>query len=477
MKKILFTFCLLSIYFTHQAADRNFDIQITVDGIKNEEAVLAYNYGEKKFIADTLIFNEQGVTQIKGPKNYSDGIYLLVFPAHDMQSFEFIIRETSFQLATNISDLSRAMKVTHSLENKIMYDDLEQSLQVRDKIDSLQSLLKNEKLSEKKKDLLNKEISTTSAAFTQWRLKEIEKHPNALYNKVLSALRDVSMNLTSTDSNEVDVDKYAYNYYIHHYWDNIDFNDVALMKSPVVIPRVLSFFDKIHQNPDSINHAVDIILNKAAVNKESFEILLSEITNFFARSKIMSHASNYVYLLDNYFLNGKATWLSSETIEKMRNRADAMRPTLLGKVAPDMNIYDINNRPLNFHQAINGNDYTILVFWNSECNHCQKEMPELVEIWQDSLQHNNVGVFSISTEIEREHIQKFMDDHKMNDIFTNGYDPTGRSNFRMLYDITSTPVIVILDKDKKILAKKIAVKDILYLINTHKKMHSKETKG
>ena len=474
MKKILFTFCLLSIYFTHQASDRNFDIQITVDGIKNEEAVLAYNYGEKKFIADTLFFNEKGVTKIQGPKSYADGTYLLVFPAHDMQSFEFVLRETSFQLATSLSDLTRKMKIKNSLENKIMYDDLNQSIQVNMKIDSIQTILKEEQLSDKKKEHLKEEINEISKSFTQWRLKQIEKHPKALYNKILSALRDVPMNPTVEDSSKIDVDKFAYNYYIHHYWDNIDFNDVALIKSPVVIPRVLAFFDKIYQNPDSINRAVDIILDKAAVNKESFEILLSEITNFFAKSKIMSHASNYVYLLDNYFLNGKATWLGSETIEKMRNRADAMRPTLLGKVAPNMTIYDINNQPLNFHQAIDQNDYTVLVFWNSECNHCQKEMPELVEIWQDSLKNNNVGVFSVSTEIEREHIVKFIDNNKMNDIFINGYDPTGRSNFRMLYDITSTPVIVVLDKDKKILAKKIAVKDILYLIDSHRKFKAKE---
>lgn len=472
MKKLLFTFGLLSTFILAQAS-RTFDIQIQVQGVQNEEAILAYNMGEKKYIADTLQFDQLGLTHIHGEKDYNDGTYLLVFPSHEMTSFEFIIRETHFKLKTDIQDLAENMTVIGSMENEAMYSDLQSSIQVGKKIEQLQEVLKSESSSEKEKERAKSKIDEIGKNFTDERLQNIQSKPHLLYHKILFAVRDVPMNIQADEDDE-DARAKAYNHFINHYWDNIDFSDVALVRSPVVLPRIISFFDKIHPNPDSLSHAASIIIEKASVNLESYEIVLAEITNHFARSKVMGHASVYVYLLDNYYLQGKAHWVDQETIEKMRKRADAMRPTLIGKVAPDMTIYDLNHRPLNLHSSIEKNDYTVLVFWNSECNHCQKEMPELVQIYQDELEQENVGVFAISTEVEREHVIDFIKEHQMGQVFTNGYDPTGRSGFRVLYDITSTPVVVLLDQDKKILAKKLAVKDIPYVIQTHREHHSKK---
>ncbi len=476
MKKVAFLFCFLGLFQYISAQNRDFNIEINVKGISDQEAILAYTYGEKKFIADTVHFDTNGNCLIQGGKSYSDGIYLLVFPSMNMASFEFIIRDTSFKLSTDTTDFNAYMKVSNSPENKIMFEDAKRSIEVKKQIDSIQELTRDESLADKKKKTLKEEIEKLGQNFIEQRIKQIELYPNALHNKILSVLRDVPMDIKADDSDTANAQNIAYQYFIRHYWDNVDFEDVALIKSPVVIPRVIAFFGKIYQTPDSINQAVDILLKKASVNKQSFEIILSEITDHFAKSKSIGHANTYVYLLDNYFLKGSATWLDQDIIEKMQKRADAMRPTLIGKQAPDMTIYDLNNRPLNFYQSIGSNDYTVLVFWNSECGHCQKEMPELVNVFQDSLRNDNIGIFTVSTEIEREHAVNFVSEHKMREVFTNGYDPTGRSGFRVLYDITSTPVVVVLDKDKKIIAKKIAVRDLPYLIHTHKEIMAKRAK-
>ena len=44
-----------------------------------------------------------------------------------------------------------------------------------------------------------------------------------------------------------------------------------------------------------------------------------------------------------------------------------------------------------------------------------------------------------------------------NQEWTNVWDPGYTSNFRRLYDVTSTPIIYILDKNKKIIAKRLDV--------------------
>lgn len=468
MKKILFSVILTSTAVFSYAVERDFNIQFKVKGIENQDAILAYNYGDKKFIADTIRFDQTGTALIKGKKSYEDGTYLLAFPSLNLASFEFIIRETNFQLSTDTSNLAKNMIVKGSAENQIMYDDLKNTIAVGKQVDSLTTVMNDESRQEEVREKAESEIEKLSKSFTAGREASIEKNPKALYNKILNALRDVPMSATPVNAQGDTVPNYGYTYYIHHYWDNIDFNDVALIKSPVVIPRALKFFENIYQHPDSLCSAIDILLSKASVNDETFKILTSEIINKYAKSKIMGHETIYVHLLDKYYLQGKTPWVDQETLTKMKERADALRPTLLGKVAPDITVYDLNNQPMNFYQSIDKNDFTILAFWNSECSHCKKEIPELMKIWQDSLHKQyNVGVFSISTEVEKEHVIKFIEENHLNEGFINGYDPTGRSNFRKLYDILSTPVVILLDKDKKIIGKKIAVSDIPYVISNY----------
>ncbi|MCO5233252.1 MAG: DUF5106 domain-containing protein [Chitinophagales bacterium] len=476
MKRLLFILLTAASMQYNSAQGRVFDIQIKVKGMENQIGILAYNYGAQKFIADTLHFNNNGITEIKGEKNYNDGIYLVAFPTLNLNSFEFIIRETKFQLSTDTNNLAINMVVKNSLENQIMYEDLKKAIQTSIVMDSLNSIISDTNTSKDIREKAEEQKKKTNQEYTDKRIETINKNPKALYNKVLSALRDVP--LPESNKNQQLENNSGYNYLIHHYWDNIDFNDVALIKSPVIIPRIMTFLDQIYQHPDSISHAIDIILEKSEVNQETFKILSSEIVNKYAKSNIMGQESIYVHLLDKYYLAGKTPWVDQSTIDKMKERAEALRPTLIGKIAPDISVYDLNNRPVHFSQSIQNNDYTILVFWNSECSHCKKEIPEIMEIWKDSLQKQyNVGVFSVSTEIEREHAQQFVDNNHLNDVWTNVYDPTGESNFRKLYDINSTPVIIILDKERRIFAKKIAVQDIPYVISVYDDFHKKEIKS
>ena len=466
VKSFISAFILFSLTQVH-AEIRRFNIQLTVKGAENQEAVLAYNYGSKKYIADTIQFDYNGNSAIKGERTYDDGTYLVVFPQLNMLAFDLIIRETNFQILTDTADLEDHMKIVGSIENQIMYEDRKNTNETRTQIDQLNKIINDNQSSQKAIDKAKKEVEEISNQFRKYRESSIARHPEALHNKILLATKNVEM---PYDNNEKDPIKRAenYNYFIHHYWDNTDFSDPALVKSPVVLPRVFEFLDMIYQHPDSLSNAIDIIMNKATANEESFKILLSEITDKYANSKVMGFESVYVHMIDNYFSQGKADWAGVEMLKKMKERADAMRPTLIGKKAPNMNLYLTDNQLTNFYKATDPFDYTILVFWNSECSHCQKEIPELHQVWKDSLQQQyNVGVLGISTEIELEHIKKFIDNNKLGDDFINTYDPTGISGFRNLYDINSTPVVILLNKNKEIIAKKIAVKDLTYMISTY----------
>jgi hypothetical protein len=48
--------------------------------------------------------------------------------------------------------------------------------------------------------------------------------------------------------------------------------------------------------------------------------------------------------------------------------------------------------------------------------------------------------------------------------WTNVHDPNHESNFRKLYDVYSTPVVYLLGKDKKIIAKRLSIEQVKDMI-------------
>ncbi len=55
----------------------------------------------------------------------------------------------------------------------------------------------------------------------------------------------------------------------------------------------------------------------------------------------------------------------------------------------------------------------------------------------------------------------------------NGWDPERRTNFGYYYNVETTPMIYILDRDKTIIAKKLSVDDIPSFIDTYRKYFKK----
>jgi thiol-disulfide isomerase/thioredoxin len=109
-------------------------------------------------------------------------------------------------------------------------------------------------------------------------------------------------------------------------------------------------------------------------------------------------------------------------------------------------------------------DYTILIFWDVDCGHCQKEIPVLKEVYDELLKEKkDVKVYSVYTLYDSEKYKKYIAEHNLN--FINLYDGAHINNIVEKYDVYSTPVIYILDKNKRIKAKRIGVDQIKKIIS------------
>ena len=143
---------------------------------------------------------------------------------------------------------------------------------------------------------------------------------------------------------------------------------------------------------------------------------------------------------------------------------------MIGKKPPNLVFKDTLDR---YHSLYHlSADYTLLFFYDPDCGHCNKVAPKVKAVC-DSLVGIGVDikVFAVTTEFDVEKWKEFINKHNtrnwinVGDIqFDDEGNPVATSNWREQYDIHSTPVVYLLDQEKKIIAKRISDKQIVEII-------------
>jgi hypothetical protein len=87
-------------------------------------------------------------------------------------------------------------------------------------------------------------------------------------------------------------------------------------------------------------------------------------------------------------------------------------------------------------------------------------------------ENKDIKVFGVYTLNEIDKYVKYINEHQIND-WINVYDGAHYNNITIKYDVTSTPLIYILDKNKIIKAKQIGVEQIENIITELEKISKK----
>ncbi len=203
---------------------------------------------------------------------------------------------------------------------------------------------------------------------------------------------------------------------------------------------------------------MDYILGQIGDNKEAFQYYLVTFLNESAKSKRMGMDAAYVHLIDTYYANGMATWVDSLQLEKLKSQADATRPLLINKIAPDLRFQKESGETVTIHGI--DSEYTVLFFWDPECGHCKKSIPAIIEFY-NNYKDKGVEILAICTKTGSDisSCWETIRERGM-DIWVNAADQYLRNRYKTVYDIKTTPQIFVLDENKKIIAKKIAGEDL-----------------
>lgn len=213
-----------------------------------------------------------------------------------------------------------------------------------------------------------------------------------------------------------------------HFWDGIETFDGPTDENPILASQLDFYFDRmVAPLPDSILLEIDRLVERASFNTDLRDFILWQLLQKYSHPEYMSQDQVFVYLYDQYFSQLKIKDLNETNLPLIHEKAERLRRLALFNIAPSIDGFlDL--------QSIES-DYTILFFYDHDCDLCHQERNDLDSI---SAVHPEIVVLAIDMNT---------DDVRVDTL----YD---------LYDIETTPLIYVLDSEKRIIAKKIRAKQI-----------------
>lgn len=437
-----------------QPIEPGYEITVSVKGFGAEEAYLAHHFGNQQYIKDTATVS-QGNFTFKGDSTLDGGMYMIVLPPEN-KWFEVIIdKDQYFSISTDTTDFVANMKVEGCKENEVFYGDLQYIRNQREKINGVMESLKTAKEGSSEFKSLSKERDKINEAVVKYRTDLVEDNPELFYAKILKAVKDPVIPEPPDGADE----NYRFYYYRTHFFDDIDFGDRRMLRTPILYNKTDQYIERLTQkHPDSINVSIDKILD-LATDTTIFRYFVQTFLNKYANSKIMGMDGVYAHIVDSYYMKGRAYWVDDSTLTKLIERALAITPTLVGRKAPNIKKKRLTGEQFDLHQV--KAEYTLLYFWDYDCGHCKTVTPTLVKAYENYID-KDVELVTVQINGDPKVWLEKLEEYGIKGIPL--FDATRTSGISQ-YDLRSTPRLFILDKDKKILAKQISVDQMEDVLN------------
>ncbi len=456
---ILKVFCLVYLFLICFCGlhSQGYKIKVNISEYTNDTLLLGYHFGDKQYIRDTAYRTKDGFL-FKGDTLLEAGMYLIVLlPSHDFFQFLVDADKQAFTINTKQSNLTESLVFKGSKLNDDFVHYVDFISDRRILADSISGRMKQENDSIIKKQL-STQLNQLDSEVKNYQNDILKKQSGSLLSLIIRSSLDVDIPDFSKEPQEKR-DQIIFNYYKTHYFDQFDFKDDRGVRIPLFFQKIDRYIEKLTvQHPDSINVALDFILNQCVENSQNLKFLLSHYLNYYASSKYVGMDGVYVHLVESFYGNGKAAWMDKENLAKMIADAKALKPLLIDRIAPNIRVFTKDSTPISLHEI--KSPYLVLIFWAPDCGHCKKSMPAVVDFYK-RFKTKGVEILSVCTKTGQDEKTCWDAVETMQmGSWINASDPSHSSRFKLIYDLKTTPQIYILDKNKKILTKKIAAEQL-----------------
>lgn len=469
---------LLLLFAAGVSAQEGYEIKVTLKPFKNEYVYLGHYSGGQLPVVDSARLNDKSETVFKGSKKLGGGIYFVAYPDKN-RILEFLLdKEQKFSIVADTADIRQAQFI-NSPDN-IAFQAYQNEMIRRGS--EMEALLKKQREAKTQKDsaAVAAEIKDFNAALQAYRTNLMEQGPQNMLTTLLKWMREPDV--PKDPAAEKD-STYAYRYFKSHYWDDTYFFDDRLTRTPFFENKLDKYFQQlVFPSADSVIKEIDWMMSFAGASEEMEKWMLLKFINRYYNQRYMWEDKVFVHLFEKYVAPKQHSWMSESGRKMITDRAYNLMSNITGNPAPEISLPDTSGitRSLYSIKA----PYLLLAIYDPMCGHCKETLPRIDSMYHAKWKAEGLKVmaFAKETEGQKQDWLSFIKNHTTASDWVHVYSSKASEELRVkantpsygqLYDVQSFPTLYLLDKDKRIVAKKLGFEQIGEILEHLQKTASK----
>ena len=449
-------------------AQSGYRIEAQIKNYSKGEAILANHYHQNLLAKDTATVDANGKMVFEGDKPLPGGLYELVTPDRRFLIRLIIDKQQDFKVSADTTNLILNTKISGNKDSEAFYE-------------FQKFMMSQDEEVKKVREQKPKDLEVKMKAFQDKRKTFYEKfmaeNVSTFTAKLLRTAADPEIPTAPKLANGKSDSLWVYHYFKNHFWDNFDFADERLIRTPFYEQKLKRYMqDLTVQQEDSIMKSAEFVIERAIAgqSKDMRQYAIYYITNQYEQTKIVGTEGVFVRMAEKYYLSGIMPLSDTSSLRAVRERVAILKPLLINKIIPDLGVQGVKNTMVHIHDL--NKDYDVLFFYSPSCGHCKESAPKL-KAFHDKWKDLGVEIMPIATEGSEEDWKKFIKEYKWENL-VNGYGRvvTRTVDYRKDYDVISTPTVYILDKTHKIIARRIGVEDLEPFLLSYKKQLASKSK-
>ncbi len=455
---------LLLLLSTVLLAQTGYEIKVTLKPFKNQYVYLGHYLGKQLPIIDSVKLDAASTGVFKGPKKLGGGIYLIGYPDRS-NKFEMLVgNEQRFSVVADTADINK-ISFTGSAENS-SFKAYQNFMLTHGRL--LDELYRRRAGSSERDSLqLTAQIDSISKRVTAYRASVIAKEPSSLLTALLKAMKEPEVP-NNPEAQKKD-SLYAWRYFKSHYWDGINLWDDRLTRTPFFESKVDKYFEQlVYPAADSVIKEIDWMMGFASASAEMQKFLLLKFVNRYLNQRYMWEDAVFVHLFEKFFAQKTYPWLTEQGRKIITDRAYSLMANIMGSPAAEIELPDSTGKTRNLYGV--AAPYTVVVIYDPTCGHCKETVPKLDSLYTAKWKGMGVKMYGLAKETEgkKSDWYEFMKKAGMKEWVNVYYSKEAEKarvsanvpSYSQLYDVQSFPTMYLLDKDKRIIAKKITEKQL-----------------
>ncbi|KAI9437891.1 alkyl hydroperoxide reductase/ thiol specific antioxidant/ Mal allergen [Russula earlei] len=446
------------------------NISITLTPYKNTWISLGSYYGKGKTLADSTFVDEKGHGVFKSKDKLTPGIYFVVSPQMSVL-FDFLMdNKQQFSIVGDTAHKDQVV-ITGSPDNDLFKNYSQYSITKGKALSELNSAYQKA-TTKADSSRLRDEILKGNKELQAYRENFVKQHPTALLSVLFNAMKQPEAPAIPVINGKPD-SLYPYRYVKDHFWDDTQFNDERLLRTPFFETKLDNYFKYyVVPDADTIYNEVKYILLQARTSKEMYAYLLTKFTNKYINPEFMGQDRVFLNLFENFYAKGDTTYLNAASRKMIFERAYSLMANQIGAQAPVLDLTDTTGKNVSLYNL--DAKFTFVTFWDPTCGHCKEEIPRVDSIYKAKWKDLGVKVYSviIKDDLLKE-LKTFLKDKRISSDWIEVYqtkearaaeEAAGQPGYHQLYDVFKTPTFYLLDDKKRIIAKQLSLEQFDALI-------------